>query len=128
MNMPTHVACAALSLLGAIAFTPAAFAAGATGAGDAAAAPAAAARNVERHHRHGPTQGGAGLQDVGISVTALAPDQLKQMDVNNATDLVRAVPSLKLNAFSSSASYGTFACLAERLRRPAGAAGCRLPG
>ncbi len=43
------------------------------------------------------------LQDVGISVTALAPDQLKQMDVNNATDLVRAVPSLKLNAFASSA-------------------------
>src|SRR6266481_2151547 len=102
MNMRTHVACAALSLLGAIAFTPAAFAAGATGAGDAAAAPAApqetlndiivtAQRKAER------------LQDVGISVTALAPDQLKQIDVNNATDLVRAVPSLKLNAFSSSA-------------------------
>ncbi len=102
MNMRTHVACAALSLLGAIAFTPAAFAAGATGTGDAAAAPAApqdtlndiivtAQRKAER------------LQDVGISVTALATDQLKQMDVNNATDLVRAVPSLKLNAFSSSA-------------------------
>ena len=43
------------------------------------------------------------LQDVGISVTALGSDQLKQMDVNNATDIVRAVPSLKLNAFSSSA-------------------------
>src|SRR5260221_11562321 len=97
MNMRTHVACAALSLLGAIAFTPAAFAAGATGTGDAAAAPAApqdtlndiivtAQRKAER------------LQDVGISVTALATDQLKQMDVNNATDLLRAAPSPNLTA------------------------------
>ncbi|MGC2032354.1 MAG: TonB-dependent receptor [Steroidobacteraceae bacterium] len=43
------------------------------------------------------------LQDVGISVTALGSDQLQQMAVTEATDLVRAVPSLKLNAFSSSA-------------------------
>ena len=102
MNIRTHVACAALSLLGAIEFAPAAIAAGAEGTGDTVAAPAApqdtlndiivtAQRKAER------------LQDVGISVTALSSDQLKQMDVNNATDLVRSVPSLKLNAFSSSA-------------------------
>ncbi|HEY4970268.1 MAG TPA: TonB-dependent receptor plug domain-containing protein, partial [Steroidobacteraceae bacterium] len=102
MNTATHVACAALSLLCTIAFTPAAYAVEAAGAGDAAAAPTApqdtlndiivtAQRKAER------------LQDVGISVTALSSDQLKQMDVNDATDLVRAVPSLKLNAFSSSA-------------------------
>jgi iron complex outermembrane receptor protein len=41
------------------------------------------------------------LQDVGISVTALTSDELQQMGVSNAVDLVRAVPSLKFNAFSS---------------------------
>ncbi len=43
------------------------------------------------------------LQDVGISITALSADELQQMDMNSATDLVRSVPSLKLNAFSSAA-------------------------
>src|SRR6185312_10341973 len=101
MNKRMRLACAALSLLGAAAFTPAAIAAGA-GPGDAAAAPTApqdtlndiivtAQRKEER------------LQDVGISVTALNPNQLQEMAVTNATDLVRAVPALKLNAFSSSA-------------------------
>jgi iron complex outermembrane receptor protein len=90
------------TLLG-VASAPAAFAApSAADPGAAAAAPAAAdetlndivvtaQRKAER------------LQDVGISVTALSSDQLQKMDVTDATDLVRAVPSLKLNAFSSSA-------------------------
>jgi iron complex outermembrane receptor protein len=43
------------------------------------------------------------LQDVGISITALGADELQQMGMSNATDLVRAVPSLKLNAYSSAA-------------------------
>ncbi|MGA8706547.1 MAG: TonB-dependent receptor [Steroidobacteraceae bacterium] len=43
------------------------------------------------------------LQDVGISITALSADELQQMDMTSATDLVRSVPSLKLNAFSSAA-------------------------
>jgi iron complex outermembrane receptor protein len=101
MNTRTAVVNATLALLCVITIEPLAFAA-ATAAESSPTATAAtqdtlndiivtAQRKAER------------LQDVGISVTALAPDQLKQMDVNNATDLVRAVPSLKLNAFSSSA-------------------------
>jgi iron complex outermembrane receptor protein len=42
------------------------------------------------------------LQDVGISVTALGADSLAQLNINTATDIVRAVPSLKMNAYSSS--------------------------
>jgi iron complex outermembrane receptor protein len=41
------------------------------------------------------------LQDVGISVTALGNESLADLNVNTATDLVRAVPSLKMNAYSS---------------------------
>src|SRR5262245_42910934 len=42
------------------------------------------------------------LQDVGISVTALGDEQLEDLNINTATDIVRAVPSLKMNAYSSS--------------------------
>src|SRR6185369_13577674 len=42
------------------------------------------------------------LQDVGISVTALGGESLADLNINTATDLVRAVPSLKMNAYSSS--------------------------
>ena len=41
------------------------------------------------------------LQDVGISVTALGNESLADLNINSATDLVRAVPSLKMNAYSS---------------------------
>jgi iron complex outermembrane recepter protein len=41
------------------------------------------------------------MQDVGISVTALGNESLADLNVNTATDLVRAVPSLKMNAYSS---------------------------
>lgn len=41
------------------------------------------------------------LQDVGISVTALGSDALNNLNITNATDIVRAVPSLKMNAYSS---------------------------
>lgn len=43
------------------------------------------------------------LQDVGISVTAMGAEEMKDLNIENASDIVRAVPSLKLNAFSSSA-------------------------
>jgi iron complex outermembrane receptor protein len=42
------------------------------------------------------------LQDVGISVTALTADALTNLNISTATDIVRAVPSLKMNAYSSS--------------------------
>lgn len=42
------------------------------------------------------------LQDVGISVTALGSDALADLNITTATDIVRAVPSLKMNAYSSS--------------------------
>lgn len=42
------------------------------------------------------------LQDVGIAVSAVSGDQLKQMQVNSATDLVKAIPTLKMNAYGSS--------------------------
>jgi iron complex outermembrane receptor protein len=41
------------------------------------------------------------IQSVGISVTALNADKLTELNINTATDIVRAVPSLKMNAYSS---------------------------
>ena len=41
------------------------------------------------------------IQDVGISVTALGGEALTDLNINTATDIVRAVPSLKMNAYSS---------------------------
>jgi iron complex outermembrane receptor protein len=43
------------------------------------------------------------LQDVGIAVSAVPADTIKDLNIEDAYDLVRAVPSLKMNAFSSSA-------------------------
>ncbi|HEX7374004.1 MAG TPA: TonB-dependent receptor, partial [Steroidobacteraceae bacterium] len=42
------------------------------------------------------------LQDVGIAVTAVGRDMLQELNISNATDITRAVPSLKMNAYSSS--------------------------
>jgi iron complex outermembrane receptor protein len=42
------------------------------------------------------------LQDVGIAVTALGSEMLTNLNINVATDITRAVPSLKMNAYSSS--------------------------
>jgi len=42
------------------------------------------------------------LQDVGISVTALGSASLNNLNITTATDITRAVPSLKMNAYSSS--------------------------
>ncbi len=42
------------------------------------------------------------LQDVGIAVTVLNGAQLQNLNINNATDIVRAIPNLKFNAYSSS--------------------------
>ncbi|HEY3852363.1 MAG TPA: hypothetical protein VGL87_15415, partial [Steroidobacteraceae bacterium] len=101
MNKQMNLACAALSLLCAAAITPAAF--GTDAVGPDTAAPPAASQDTLNDIVVTAQRRAERLQDVGISVTALGSDQLQQMDINNATDLVRAVPSLKLNAFSSSA-------------------------
>jgi iron complex outermembrane receptor protein len=42
------------------------------------------------------------IQDVGISVTPLSEETLQNLNINTATDIVRAVPGLKMNAYSSS--------------------------
>ena len=42
------------------------------------------------------------LQDVGISLTVLGKDDIAKLNIVNATDITRAVPSLKMNAYSSS--------------------------
>ena len=42
------------------------------------------------------------LQDVGIAVTALGGELLTNLNITTATDITRAVPSLKMNAYSSS--------------------------
>ncbi len=42
------------------------------------------------------------LQDVGIAVTALGSEMLTDLNIMTATDITRAVPSLKMNAYSSS--------------------------
>ena len=41
------------------------------------------------------------IQEVGISVTALSGNKLHELNITAATDIVRAVPSLKMNAYSS---------------------------
>ncbi len=41
------------------------------------------------------------IQEVGISVTALSGAKLDELNITAATDIVRAVPSLKMNAYSS---------------------------
>ena len=42
------------------------------------------------------------LQDVGIAVTALGNEMLTNLNITTATDITRSVPSLKMNAYSSS--------------------------
>ena len=41
------------------------------------------------------------LQDVGIAITALPARALTELNITNATDLTRAVPTLKMNAYST---------------------------
>ena len=42
------------------------------------------------------------LQDVGIAVTVLGNQMLTDLNITTATDITRVVPSLKMNAYSSS--------------------------
>ncbi len=42
------------------------------------------------------------LQDVGISVSVLGNKALGDLNITNATDIARAIPNLKFNAYSSS--------------------------
>ncbi len=41
------------------------------------------------------------IQDVGIAVTPLSDEALKDLNITTATDIVKAVPGLKMNAYSS---------------------------
>jgi len=42
------------------------------------------------------------LRDVGIAVSVVGGKELKALNITNATDLVRAIPNLKYNAYGSS--------------------------
>ena len=42
------------------------------------------------------------VNDVGIAITVLDSKELKSFNITNATDVVRAIPNLKFNAYSSS--------------------------
>ncbi len=41
------------------------------------------------------------IQDVGIAVTPLGEEALTELNITTATDIVKAVPGLKMNAYSS---------------------------
>jgi iron complex outermembrane receptor protein len=41
------------------------------------------------------------IQDVGIAVTPLSESALQELNITTATDIVKAVPGLKMNAYSS---------------------------
>jgi iron complex outermembrane receptor protein len=42
------------------------------------------------------------LNDVGIAVSVVSAKDLRALNINNATDIVRAIPNLKYNAYGSS--------------------------
>lgn len=42
------------------------------------------------------------LRDVGIAASVLSSSEIRAMNITNATDIVRAIPNLKFNAYSSS--------------------------
>ncbi|KUR74454.1 TonB-dependent receptor [Novosphingobium sp. FSW06-99] len=42
------------------------------------------------------------LKDVGIAITVLDKDTIKNLNITNATDIVRAIPNLRFNAYASS--------------------------
>ena len=42
------------------------------------------------------------LQDVGIAISVLGKEELRNRSITNATDIVSAIPNLKYNAYSSS--------------------------
>jgi iron complex outermembrane receptor protein len=42
------------------------------------------------------------LRDVGIAASVVSSAELKALNITNATDIVRAIPNLKFNAYSSS--------------------------
>src|SRR5579863_3443645 len=42
------------------------------------------------------------LNDVGIAVSVLGAQQIKNLNITDATDIARAVPNLKFNAYGSS--------------------------
>ncbi len=42
------------------------------------------------------------LNDVGIAVSVLSGKEIKALNITNATDVVRAIPNLKFNAYGSS--------------------------
>ncbi len=102
-NRPLRATCAVISVVCAITLAPIpAGAAGEPGATAPAASPASKEESLnevivtaQRREQR--------LQDVGIAVSAVPTEAIKELNIENAYDLVRAVPSLKMNAFSSSA-------------------------
>ena len=42
------------------------------------------------------------LKDVGIAITVLDKETIKNLNITNATDIVRAIPNLRFNAYASS--------------------------
>ncbi len=42
------------------------------------------------------------LKDVGIAITVLDKETIKDLNISNATDIVRAIPNLRYNAYASS--------------------------
>ena len=42
------------------------------------------------------------LKDVGIAITVLDKETIKNLNITNATDIVRAIPNLRYNAYASS--------------------------
>ncbi len=64
-----------------------------SGAGDAGGEPDIVVTAQKREQR---------LQDVGIAVTVLNAESIRNLNITNATDIVRAIPNLRFNAYSSS--------------------------
>jgi len=42
------------------------------------------------------------LKDVGIAITVLDKETIKNLNITNATDVIRAIPNLRFNAYASS--------------------------
>src|SRR5205807_9774594 len=100
LNRSLRAAGTATSLIATIALGPSAIAAPEAAGNEPSAAPQQEVLNevivtAQRREQR--------LKDVGISVSVVPTEELRQLNINNAYDLVRVVPSLKMNAFSSSA-------------------------
>jgi len=100
MKATSSAACAMRVLLAGAALgalAPAALAQTAAPQPAAAAAPAVAPDIVVTAQRREQK-----LKDVGIAVTVLDKETIHNLNITNATDVVRAIPNLRFNAYASS--------------------------